>query len=366
MRIVHILNHTYLYNGHVNVAVDLACTQARLGHQVVLVSQGGDFDDLLAAHQVEHVRIDQSRRPIVILKALFALHRLVRRFRPDIVHAHMMTSAVLAWAVRPLGRFKLVTTVHNEFEKSAVLMGLGDRVVAVSQAVSDKMALRGVRASKLRVVLNGVIGTPRLSAQEPEPEALERPSIVFVGGLHPRKGVEELIRAFQTVSSRLEKPHLYLVGSGPYRDAYVSLVEELGLASRVTFCGGQRDPRSYLLGADIFVLPSHAEPGGLVFVEARAAGCAIIATNVDGIPEMLDQGNAGVMVPPRDSAALADAMLKVLQDPALLAELRERARQHLPYFTVERVSRDYLAHFEELLSGVPAQLEPDLRFAHLP
>jgi glycosyltransferase involved in cell wall biosynthesis len=350
----------------VNVAIDLACVQARLGHSVVVVSQGGDFDDLLARCQVEHVRIDQSRRPAVILKALLDLHRLVRRFRPDIIHAHMMTSAVLAYALRPFGRFKLVTTVHNEFEKSAVLMGLGDRVVAVSQAVADKMARRGVRASKLRVVLNGVIGTPRLSEQPPEPEALQRPSIVFVGGLHPRKGVEELIRAFHTVAAELEQPHLYLVGSGPYREAYGKLVEELNLTSRVTFCGGQPDPRRYLLGADMFVLPSHAEPGGLVFVEAREAGCAIVATNVDGIPEMLDQGNAGLLVPPRDPAALAEAMLKVLRDPALLAELRERARQHLPYFTVERASRDYLAHYDELLSGVPAQLQPDLRFAHLP
>ena len=365
MRIVHILNHTCLFNGHVNVAIDLACTQARLGHAVVVVSGGGDFDDLLASNQVRHVRIDQTRRPWVMAKALVALIGLVRSFQPEIVHAHMMTSAVLSYMVRLFGRFKLVTTVHNEFEKSAVLMGVGDRVVAVSEVMSGKMVRRGVPAAKLRVVLNGTIGTPRLSAKAPAAEPLRKPSVVFLGGLHPRKGVEELIRAFQTVADRLAEPHLYLVGSGPYREAYGRLVEELGLAQRVTFCGGQLDPRAFLLGADVFVLPSHAEPGALVLVEARDAGCAIIGTDVDGIPEMLDNGNAGLLVPPRDPAALAEAMLKVLQDEALLHRLRQKAREHLAYFTVERVSRDYLAHYGELLSGVPAQLEPDLRTAPL-
>ena len=366
MRIVHILNHTGRFNGHVNVAIDLACTQARMGHTVVLASGEGHFDELLAAHGVEHVRVDHSRKPLSILRALLVLGRLLRRFQPDIVHAHMMTSVVLAYAVRPLSRFKLVTTVHNEFEKSAILMGLGDRVVAVSRAVAESMERRGIRASKLRVVLNGTIGSPRLSPEAPIPETLLHPAIVFVGGLHPRKGVEDLIRAFQVVAARLEKPHLYLVGAGPYRDRYGALADELDVGTRVTFCGGQPDPRRFLLAADVFALPSHAEPGGLVLVEAREAGCAMIASDVDGIPEMLDDGEAGLLVPPRDPAALASTLLRVLEDKELLQDLRRRAGKGISYFTVERVSRDYVAHYEELLSGVPAQTERNLHPAHLP
>ena len=94
-------------------------------------------------------------------------------------------------------KFKLVTTVHNDFEKSAIIMGLGDRVIAVSQAVADSMERRGVSKSKLRVVLNGTIGSPRLSAETPEAKIFNHPAIIFVGGLHPRKGVADLISGLQ-------------------------------------------------------------------------------------------------------------------------------------------------------------------------
>ena len=86
---------------------------------------------------------------------------------------------------------------------------------------------------------------------------------------------------------------LYLVGTGPYRQAYEELANQTGFGDRIQFCGCQADPRPYLLGSDLFVLASHAEPGGLVLAEAREAGCAIIATSVGGIPEMLDGGKRG-------------------------------------------------------------------------
>jgi glycosyltransferase involved in cell wall biosynthesis len=366
VRIIHILNHTHLFNGHVNVAIDLASTQARLGHSVAIVSKGGDFDELLAAHQVEHIKIEQTRSPAVLVRAVYQLHRAVKRFQPDIIHAHMMTSAVLTYGVRFFSRFKLVTTVHNEFEKSATLMGLGDRVIAVSRVVGESMEKRGIPAAKIRVILNGTIGTPRLDAKPPVPQVLRRPAVVFVGGLHPRKGVDDLIAAFNIVAARIPQAHLYLVGAGPYEPDYREMAQQTGVGDRIVFCGTQSDPRSHLLGADLFVLPSHAEPGALVLPEAREAGCAIIGTNVGGIPEMLDEGNAGLLIPVRDPALLAKTMIEVLENPTLLADLRKRAATHLEYFTVERVSRDHLAHYNELLTGNPPQLEHDPRAVACP
>jgi glycosyltransferase involved in cell wall biosynthesis len=273
----------------------------------------------------------------------------------------MVTSAVLAFALRSFARFKLVTTVHNEFEKSATLMRLGDRVIAVSRVVSESMERRGIPAAKLRVILNGTIGTPRLQATPPAPRNLQHPAVIFVGGLHPRKGVDDLISAFKTVAVRIPRAHLYLVGAGPYEQHYRDLARQTGVGDRIIFCGTQSDPRSHLLGADVFILPSHAEPGALVLPEAREAGCAIIGTRVGGIPEMLDEGNAGRLVPARDPETLAKTMIEVLENGSVLSDLRKRAATHLDYFTVERVSRDHLAHYDELLTGVPAKLERDPR-----
>jgi glycosyltransferase involved in cell wall biosynthesis len=352
MRVLHILNHTNLFNGNVNVAIDLACIQAAMGHTVGLINRGGQFDALLAEYGVEDIKIDQTRRPLTIARAVWQLHRAVQKFQPDIIHAHMMTGALLAWVLKPFHPFKLVTTVHNEFEKSAILMGLGDLVVGVSEAVAESMIKRGVSREKVCVIMNGVIGSPRLSKQLPEAKKLSRPAIGFVGGLHPRKGVDDLIEAFKITAEKVPEARLYIVGGGPYREAYEKQAVATGVGDRIVFFGGQKEPRAFLLGFDLFVLPSHADPAPLVLAEARGCGCAVIGTSVGGIPEMLAEGKAGVLVPPQRPDLLAEAMTRVLSDEALLRDLRNRAGEGLDYYTIERTSKDYLAHYEKLVAGI--------------
>jgi glycosyltransferase involved in cell wall biosynthesis len=349
MRIMHFLNHTRPSNGHVHVAVDLACVQSRKGHSVSVVSGGGSFDSVFAAYGVKHIIINQTRTISNLISATCKLRSAISLFSPDIIHAHMMTSAGLAFILRHFARFKLVTTVHNEFERSAIIMGLGDRVIAVSESVAQSMERRGVRRSKLRVVLNGTIGSPRLSAKAPRPEVLNRPAITFIGGLHPRKGVADLISAFTTVCAQVSAAFLYLVGTGPSEQTYKEMAAKSGYQDRIEFCGFQADPRPYLLGSDIFVLASHAEPGGLVLVEAREAGCAIIATSVGGNPEMLDGGDAGVLVPPQRPDLLAKAIVRVLDSETLLAEMRARSRINLDHFTVDRASEECISVYNSVL-----------------
>jgi glycosyltransferase involved in cell wall biosynthesis len=358
MRIMHFLNHTRPNNGHVHVAIDLACVQSKMGHSVSVVSGGGAFDRLLAAYGVEHVIIDQKRSLPNLMRAVYKLRSTIASISPDVIHTHMMTSAGLAFILRKFMRFKLVTTVHNEFEKSAIIMGVGDKVIAVSQAVADSMERRGVRKSKLQVVLNGTIGSPRLSSETPQAKTLHRPAITFVGGLHPRKGVDDLIKAFKSVCAQVPAAHLYLVGEGPYRTAYTELAAQSGVGDRIQFCGSVADPRPYLLGSDLFVLASRAEPGALVLPEAREAGCAIIATSVGGIPEMLDGGEAGILVPPGRADLLADAIIRVLNDKKLLADLRARSRMNLKHFTIERAAKECVAIYGSVLNS-PARGSED-------
>ncbi len=352
MRILHFINHIEPFNGHVHVAVDLACGQADLGFPVGVASRGGnEFEPILAAHHVRHWRVDPARRPLKLLRAVIELWRAIRAFQPDIIHAHMMTSAVLAALLKPFFRFKLVTTVHNEFERSAVLMGLGDRVVAVSRQVAASMERRGIPREKLRVVLNGPLDSPRLPPPAPPAKSLARPAIVFVGSLTPRKGVGDLIEAFRIVAPRHPAACLYLLGWGPAAEHYLVQAARVGLAGRILFCFALPDPRPWLLGADIFVLPSLQEPGGLVLAEARAAGCAVIATDVGGNAEMLDEGRAGLLVPPQRPDLLAEAILRLLDHPAELALWRKKAQLNVETFQVGRVVRDYLAIYEDALAG---------------
>lgn len=344
MRIVHVLNQSFRGNGHVAVAVDLACAQARNGHEVVLASAPGDFADVLAAHGVRFYDLDiQSRSPANVLRVVGRFDTLLKDFKPDIVHAHMVAAAVVGRICKLRHKFRLVTTIHNSFDKQAILMGVGDNVVAVSEAVRAQMEKRGIARRKLSVVLNGTIGggrRPPMPATLPE---LAHPAVITVAGLHPRKGVADLISGFNQCADKFPSAHLYIVGNGPSREDLETQAKALPSASRIIFLGFQDDPRPFLRSADIFVLASHAEPYGLVISEAREAGCAIVGTSVGGIPENLKQGNIGILVPPRDPSAISGALSRLMSDPKEMAAYRAAANENLTELTVDRMNADYEA-----------------------
>jgi glycosyltransferase involved in cell wall biosynthesis len=351
MRILHILNHVQkIGNGIVNVAVDLACLQAKNGHEVAVVSAGGEYEVLLADCGVKHYQLDQTRKLKKMIKAIAGYRAIAQEFQPDIVHAHMMTGVILASALRLGHKYALISTVHNEFQRSSVLMGLADRVIAVSEAVEASMLKRGISKKKLRVVCNGTLDSPR-NRQLSEYKALPllRPAIATVAGMYKRKGIGELIKAFEKIALTFPEAHLYLIGNGPQRELFEVQAKATAVASRIHFEGFQPEPQRYLLSCDIFVLPSHCESFGLVLSEAREAGCAIIATQVGGIPEVLENGQAGILVPPKDSNAVADALTQLLSNPHTLQSWKQRAYQNLEKLSVTRVNQETLAVYLESL-----------------
>ena len=355
MRILHLLNHTRRLNGHVHAAVDLACEQAKLGHTVAIASEGGDFDDLLRNNGVETIVVSHERRLPQVPKSMLGVGAALRRWRPDVVHAHMMTSAVLAWPACKLLRIGLVTTVHNEFEKGAILMGLGDRVITVSEAVAKSMRKRGISAARIDVVLNGTIGSARVRGRSEIPQPVDHPAIVFVGGLHPRKGLPDLLHAFDMAFPRNPAMRLYVVGGGPLQDTYEATARGLASADAITFLGPQNDPYPWMLGADVFVLPSHADPAPLVLSEAREAGCAIIATEVDGIPELLDNGAAGLLVPPHAPDKIADTLIALTTDPDQLRSWTAKSQINLDRLRISRVAQETLAVYTRAARRKPQE-----------
>lgn len=349
MHVLHLLNHTNRLNGHVHAAVDLACAQVVAGHEATIASGGGDFDALLQEHGVSLAHVDHTRRLPTLLGALWALARLVRKQRPDVVHAHMMTSAVLAWPICRLAGVPLVTTVHNEFEKSAILMGLGNRVIAVSEAVRAAMQKRGISPEKLRVVLNGTIGSARFDKRPVGSIALPSPSVLFVGGLHPRKGLPDLLKAFDIACRKHPAARLYVVGGGPFEAAYREMASSMDASAAIEFVGATDDAFGWMKAADILVLPSLADPAPLTICEAREAGCAVIGTRTGGIPELLEHGEAGILVPPQDPETLAGVLCGLLADPQELATWKARSQTRVDYLTIARVARDTIAIYRDAM-----------------
>jgi glycosyltransferase involved in cell wall biosynthesis len=350
MKIVHLATHAQCSgNGTVNAMVDLACTQARIGHDVMVASSGGSFEALLRRHGVAHVLLQQSRQPWRVPAMIAGFSRLIERFDPDLVHAHMTTGALISRFGSMHRRFALVTTLHQEVQNGASLMRFGDRVIAVSQAVGEAVREHGF-ADRLSVITNGAIGSPRLGLRPvPRPVRLQRPSVVSMTAMFERNGIADLLHAFAQIQ-QTQAAHLYLVGDGPERGTLQALAEQLGIAECVHFVGFVADPRGYLAEADLFVLAAHQGGAPLVLSEAREAGCAIVATRVGGMPEMLDNGAAGVLVPPGEPLQLAAKISWLLMDSPVRATYAARAQRNLERFAVQWVCAEHMAVYERAIA----------------
>ena len=349
MKVIHILNEfREIGNGIVNVAVDLALAQAEAGHEVIVVSSGGEYINLLESKGGRHIALDQQRRPKKIISALRQFKAIVRDLQPDIVHAHMMTGAILAKLCQIGQKYKIVTTVHNEYQKSALFMGLGDSVVAVSIAVARAMAERGVPARKIEVIYNGILGSyRRIDISAVTPINLKKPAIVTVGAVSRRKGSLELIEAFNRIAVNNTDAHLYFVGNRDLPEAEAK-ADAGRFADRIHFVGFEAQPLRYLLSADIFVLASHKEPFGLAITEAREAGLPIIASDVDGIPEALSNGKSGLLFPVGNVDSLADALNQLLDSSEQRKKWAQRSREGLSEFTVSIMADRYMALYRKL------------------
>lgn len=352
-RIIHISKHCSYANGSVHVAVDLACVQAQAGHDVVFVSAGGTFVPMLEQHGVRHVALRQDqRKPWSFVSAGYGLLRLCREFKPTVLHAHMMGGAAIGYVVSLLTGIPLVTTVHNSYDRHSILMRLGDRVVAVSHAERDHLIKRGYKPDRVAVVWNAPNKSPRIDFLQNDREfVLEHPNITAVCALHRRKGVFDLIDACRQLFADVPDWTLYIAGEGPDRDELEAQAATAGIADRVKFIGFVYDPRTLYAQSDIFVLASYADPGSLSVGEARAAGCAIVATGVGGTSEMLGYGRAGRLITPGNPAHLAAELRNLVEYPEQRSILSRAALEGSEIFDVQRLLNDYAAVYADAVAA---------------
>jgi glycosyltransferase involved in cell wall biosynthesis len=323
--------------------VDLACVQADAGYQVTVVSAGGTFEPLLAEHNVRHVTLKHEQsKPLDLLIASWKLVRYVHSTNADILHAHMMSSALIGYVASKLTGVPLITTVHNSFDRHSAIMRVGRRVVAVSRAERDYLLSRGFPFNRVDVVMNAPVMSPRESFMKGDLQPIIRsPCITTVCGLHRRKRVFDLIAACAQLCAEFPQWQLYIAGEGPDLEALKDQARTSGIEANVIFLGFVRNPMPLLRQSDIFALASGSEPFGLSVAEARAAGCAIVATNVGGIPEILDYGRAGRLVPPGRPDELASELRALMANQEVRMQMRQSALSGSESFHVRRLIGDY-------------------------
>ncbi len=265
--------------------------------------------------------------------AVQALAELLAPIEPEILHNHMYraevvgTRAALLLGEKGCRRPAVISTVHSSRVRCAddrqvlrQLAPLMDRLIVVSKAIEQKIRDEGRSGVPVSLIYNGV-DLQRYNHQQPcctlhedysIPES--SPIVGVVARLEAEKGHRTLIDAWPLVLAAHPEAWLLIVGEGSERDSLEAQAASLGIAGCVVFTGRREDVPAVTAALDISVLPSYREAQGLSVLEAMALSRPVVASRVGGIPEMIEDGVSGLLVPPNDHEALASAIVRLLSD----------------------------------------------------
>jgi N-acetyl-alpha-D-glucosaminyl L-malate synthase BshA len=362
------------YGGSGAMATELGLALARRGHEIHFISYASPFRLRGFAERVFFHEVDLSGTYPLLEYFPYSLALAVKqeevalRERLDILHVHYAvphaTAAFLAKEmIRDEHDLKVVTTLHGTditlvgreksfFTVTKFSIERSDAVTAVSQYLKDETyAAFGCTGCGIDVIPNFV----NLDEYRPSDDAHCRSALVpgdrkvlmHVSNFRELKRVPDVIRAFALVRKQIDAA-LVLVGDGPERLATEAEVERLGLGGDVQFLGKVDAVADLLRAADLFLLPSSSESFGLSALEAMACGAPVVASDVGGVPEVVEDGVSGRLVPVGDVDAIAQAALELLQTERWNAA-RSAAIERAQGFSAERVVPRYEALYERVL-----------------
>lgn len=327
----------------------------------------------VAVHYVDF--LGPNIRPLDDLRALIALVRLTRAFRPDIVHTHTAkagllgrTAALIAVRPRPIvvhtyhghvlrGYFgPIVTSTFRFLERT--LARISDRLIGVSSATVDELVeLRIAPRSRFTVVPLG-LDLERFLALDLDPVPDGRDELgagpedvlfTYTGRLAPVKRPDRMLRALAIARDRGAPVKVAVVGDGTMRPELEALASEFGCADAVRFLGYRRDLAKIAAASDAALLTSDNEGTPVALIEAGAAGRPAVSTRVGGVADIVIEG-AGLMAEPGDEVAIAEHMSRLAGDPALRRQMGSRAREHVrERFSGNRLLADIDTLYSQLL-----------------
>jgi glycosyltransferase involved in cell wall biosynthesis len=296
--------------------------------------------------------IPDRPHPAKDYQAVQTLSRVIETVRPDCLHAHGYRSAwISSWASRlsserrrdagGSGAFTppFLATAHNLFpERPSILAGLAfqlsqkrvNRWIAITRAVSRSLTEAGVEESRVTVIPNGIDArslrhSRRADARTPLGIDPSAPLVAVVARLEPRKGVEDALRAFAMFRRAHPEANLVIAGEGPERDSLIDLTRRLSLEKSVRFLGWSEDAASTLASSDACLIPSRSEGQSLVALEAMALGVPVVASATGGLPEMIRDGETGLLAPPRNPPEMARALDRLFKNDLLRERLARAA-----------------------------------------
>lgn len=366
LRILFLIDFASMTGGAERFAIGLAAHLPRDRFEPWLCATRSADDaavGALEAAEIPHVIL--GRRAKWDVHRLARLAMLMRQHRFDILHTHKFGSNVWGTLVGRACHVPVVVAHEHtwSYEGEAVrawldgkVIGrLANRFVAVSSADARRMVTHeGVPAEKVIVIPTGYVPSARALDGDFRVElgvAPDTPLIGIAAILRPQKRLDLLLEAHARVLVTIPSAHLIIAGDGECRTALERRASELGLHGRVHFLGVRLDVDRVLRAVDVAALSSDYEGCPLFAFECMATDTPLVATAVGGLPDIVENGRTGLLVPRRDPKALADGLASLLADPERRAAIASAARDRLPQFTIDATAARFAELYETLAFG---------------
>ena len=311
-------------------------------------------DEIIEAANARNIPIERWIMPGMIAPGFFArVVKYLRQQRPDIVHTHLVHAETYAIpAARLAGVPFVVNSCHNDDPfrflipfrvQSWLRWRMTHRGIAISQAIKDFLIkTEFARDQQIAAIPYGLQAPPRVAPERTLHQELGLPPSARIVGsmcrLIEQKGLTYALDAMALLMPRYPDLHYVIAGTGTLQEDLKAQAAASGIAERVHFIGWRTDVQALMAQFEIFLAPSLWEGFGLVFLEAMGQARPVISTRVSSIPEVVDDGVTGLLVPPRDGQAIAGALERLLNDPACGQRMGEAGRTRLAQvFTPERM-----------------------------
>ncbi len=305
---------------------DLADQFTAKGHEVLLISMTGETVNRPLSVKIEVAELNMAKTPIGFIKAYWQARQLIKQFKPDVVHSHMVHANLFARFLRlTVSIPKLICTAHNTNEggRARVLAyRLTDRFCNISTNVSqeavDAFVAQGAVVPGRMLAMHNGIDTERFIFNASDRTRLRDelhisekiPLLLAVGRLNKQKDYPNLLTAFQQLIAAGSQAQLAIIGTGEEQVTLIAMVADLGLSERVHFLGLCRNVHEWMSAADVYAMSSAWEGMPLVLLEAMSCERLVVATDCGGVKEVM--GDCGFLVPPKNSTALAEGLNKAL------------------------------------------------------
>lgn len=333
--VLHVIDDASLGGGAQRLVLDLLTNCRKVGWRPVLACPRGELAERARSANIPVTVIAFKSR--LSFGTVAALILALRRHRASVLHSHLPMSNFHAHVAAWLTGVAHICTIHGEgsvyTDRFARFLSVARRTGAVCVSVSAAAARslqRRIGCNRIPHIYNGIECNYIRTVPEPE-WATGYPVVGCVGRLHRHKGQDVLILAFPQILEQFPEATLALVGDGEERHALETSARRLGIEKRVRFYGYQHDIRPLLRTFTICVVPSRQESFGLAILEAGLSGKPIVASDVGGIPEVIQNRRTGLLVPPDSPDALGNAVLTLLRDPhraeRLAKAMKERVRE---------------------------------------